>query len=202
MTITPFTGGLTQTNGYLVETGDGNFLIDAPEGIAGWLERRGVSVSDVLLTHQHYDHVLDAAALQATGARLHAWAAYSPGLTLVATARAWGMPIMLKPYHVDALLEIPRPLQLAGLEILMAHVPGHATDSVIFYVPAGQLVFSGDTLFAGSIGRTDLPGGDTRQLLEGIARHLLTLPGETRVLSGHGPATSIGREAASNPFLD
>jgi hydroxyacylglutathione hydrolase len=72
---------------------------------------------------------------------------------------------------------------------------------VIFHLPAAKLVFSGDTLFAGSIGRTDLPGGSTRQLLEGIARHLLTLPPETRVLSGHGPATTIGREAAENPFL-
>jgi glyoxylase-like metal-dependent hydrolase (beta-lactamase superfamily II) len=73
---------------------------------------------------------------------------------------------------------------------------------VIFHLPAEKLVFSGDTLFAGSIGRTDLPGGSTRQLLEGISRHLLTLPADTRVLSGHGPATSIGREIAGNPFLD
>jgi glyoxylase-like metal-dependent hydrolase (beta-lactamase superfamily II) len=72
---------------------------------------------------------------------------------------------------------------------------------VTFYVPAEGVVFSGDAVFAGSIGRTDLPGGSTQQLLDGIARHLLTLPPETRVLSGHGPATTIGREAATNPYL-
>lgn len=202
MIITPFTGGLTQTNGYLVETANGNFLIDAPEGIAHWLAGQGKQVSDVLLTHQHYDHVLDAAALQAAGARLHAWTAYSPDLTLEAAARAWGMPIALETYQIDALLDLTRPLELAGVEIGMAHVPGHAVDSVIFHLPHEKLVFSGDTLFAGSIGRTDLPGGSARQLLDGIAKHLLTLPEETRVLSGHGPVTTIGREAASNPFLD
>ena len=94
-----------------------------------------------------------------------------------------------------------RPLRLAGLDFQLAHVPGHATDAVTFYLATAGVLFSGDTLFAGSIGRTDLPGGSTQQLLAGIDRHLLTLPAETRVLSGHGPATTIGREAAQNPYL-
>jgi glyoxylase-like metal-dependent hydrolase (beta-lactamase superfamily II) len=146
--------------------------------------------------------VVDAAALQGGGARLHAFAPYSQELTLEAAARAWGMPISVEPYRIDAIFQMDQPLRIAGMEILLAHIPGHATDSVIFHLPAENLVFSGDTLFAGSVGRTDLPGGSTRQLLEGISRHLLTMPAETRVLSGHGPATTIGREAAGNPFLD
>jgi glyoxylase-like metal-dependent hydrolase (beta-lactamase superfamily II) len=202
MKISSYTGGMVQTNGYLVETTDGNFLIDAPEGIADWIREKGVRVDDVLLTHQHYDHVSDAAALRAAGARLHAFAPYSTDLTLEAAARAWGMPISVPPYQIDTLLDIDHPLSMAGLEIRMAHVPGHATDSVTFHLPDAGVVFSGDTLFAGSIGRTDLPGGNTQQLLDGIDRHLLTLPAETRVLSGHGPATTIGREAASNPYLE
>lgn len=202
MKITSHTGGFTQTNGYLIETPAGNLLIDAPEGVAGWLEQKGVRVDDVLLTHQHYDHVLDAAALQGRGARLHAFAPYSTSLTLEEAARAWGMPISVEPYRIDALLEPGKPLDIAGLEISIAHVPGHATDGVILHLPAHGIVFSGDTLFAGSIGRTDLPGGSTRQLLDGIARHLLTLSPETRVLSGHGPATTIGSEMAGNPFLE
>jgi hydroxyacylglutathione hydrolase len=202
MTITPYTGGFTQTNGYLVETPAGNLLIDAPEGVADWLAGKGVRVDDVLLTHQHYDHVLDAAALRAAGARLHAFAPYSQELTLEAAARAWGMPISVEPYEIDSVLDLDQVLCLAGLEFSLAHVPGHAVDSVTFYLPTGGLVFSGDTLFAGSIGRTDLPGGSTRQLLEGIDRHLLTLPDETSVLSGHGPATTIGREKQGNPFLE
>jgi glyoxylase-like metal-dependent hydrolase (beta-lactamase superfamily II) len=193
---------MVQTNGYLVETPDGNFLIDAPEGIADWIAEKGVLIDDVLLTHQHYDHVTDAAALQAAGARLHAFAPYSKELTLEAAARAWGMPIAVEPYRIESLLETDTPMRQAGLEIRMAHVPGHATDAVTFYLPAAGVVFSGDTLFAGSIGRTDLPGGNTQQLLEGIDLHLMTLPPETRVLSGHGPATTIGREAKVNPYLE
>jgi hydroxyacylglutathione hydrolase len=202
MKITPFTGGFVQTNGYLVETPDGNFLIDAPEGIADWITEKGVRVDDVLLTHQHYDHVMDAAALQRAGARLHAFAPYSTELTLEAPARAWGMPIAVVPYQVDSLLEMDKPLRLAGMDIQLAHVPGHATDAVTFHLADAGVLFSGDTLFAGSIGRTDLPGGSTEQLLDGIARHLITLPPETRVLSGHGPATTIGREASGNPYLE
>jgi glyoxylase-like metal-dependent hydrolase (beta-lactamase superfamily II) len=202
MKITLYTGGITETNGYLVESPDGNFLVDAPQGIADWLAQRGTRVDDLLLTHQHYDHVLDAAAIQQTGARLHAFAAYSPDLTLEAAARAWGMPISVEPYQIDLLLDTGRPLLLAGREIALAHIPGHATDAVTFHLADEGIVFSGDTLFAGSIGRTDLPGGSTRQLLEGIARHLMILPPATRVLSGHGPATTIGREAAANPYLE
>jgi glyoxylase-like metal-dependent hydrolase (beta-lactamase superfamily II) len=202
MKITPFTGGFVQTNGYLVETPDGNFLIDAPEGITDWIAEKGVRVDDVLLTHQHYDHVMDAAALQRAGARLHAFAPYSTELTLEAPARAWGMPISVAPYQVDSLLVVDKPLRLAGMEIQLAHVPGHATDAVTFHLADAGVLFSGDTLFAGSIGRTDLPGGSTQQLLDGIARHLMTLPPETRVLSGHGPATTIGREASGNPYLE
>ncbi len=202
MKLSQHTGGLTQTNGYLLETVDGNLLIDAPEGAAAWLTQKGVRVDHVLLTHQHYDHVLDAAALQAGGAKLHAFSRYSTLLTLEEPARAWGMPISVTPYQVDALLDVGTVLNLAGLEFEMAHIPGHASDSVTFYLPAHGIVFSGDTLFAGSIGRTDLPGGSTQQLLDGIAQHLLTLPPETRVYSGHGPATTISREIAGNPYLE
>ncbi len=201
MKISSFTGGLTQTNGYLVESPDGNFLIDAPEGIAAWLANKGVRVDDVLLTHQHYDHVVDAATMQITGARLHAFAPYSTDLTLEATARAWGIPISVAPYRIDFLLDPQTPLHLAGMDITLAHIPGHALDALTFHLAGHDIVFSGDTLFADSIGRTDLPGGSAANLLDGIRRHLLTLPPDTRVLSGHGPPTTIGEEAQGNPYL-
>ena len=101
MKITPYTGGFVQTNGYLVETPDGNLLFDAPLGAARWAEARGVRIDHVLLTHQHYDHVEDAAALQEAGATLHAFAPYSTDLTLEEAARNWGMPISVKPYRID-----------------------------------------------------------------------------------------------------
>ncbi|MEO7098400.1 MAG: MBL fold metallo-hydrolase [Luteolibacter sp.] len=202
MKITSYTGGFVQTNGYLVETPDGNLLIDAPEGIADWVSQRGVRIDDVLLTHQHYDHVTDAAALKELGARLHALEDYSKDLTLESAARGWGLPISVTPYQIDQHFDMEKPLRLAGLEISMAHIPGHATDSVTFHLVGHGVVFSGDTLFAGSIGRTDLPGGSTTQLLDGIAKHLMTLPPETKILPGHGPGTTVGEEAVNNPYLD
>ena len=193
MKITTYTGGFVQTNGYLIETPDGNLLIDAPEGVTDWIASRGVRVDDVLLTHQHYDHVTDAAKMKQTGAK---------DLTLESVARGWGMPISVTPYQIDSRFEMEKPLKLAGLEISLAHIPGHATDSVTFQLADHGVVFSGDTLFAGSIGRTDLPGGSTTQLLDGIAHHLMTLPPQTKVYPGHGPATTIGEESMSNPYLD
>jgi len=196
-----FTGGFAQTNGWLIETAGGNLLVDAPEGIAGWLAGKGVRIDHLLLTHQHYDHVQDAAALQAQGATVHAFAPYSEELTLVKAAREWGMPLHVDPFAVDQLITPGEPLALCGLEFSVAHVPGHAGDSLTFHLRSHGLVFAGDALFQGSIGRTDLPGGDTQTLLDGIRRHLLTLDGSTRVLPGHGPETTIAAEAAGNPFL-
>ncbi|MGD7653080.1 MAG: MBL fold metallo-hydrolase [Verrucomicrobiales bacterium] len=201
MKLSSYTGGMVETNAYLVETPDGNVLIDAPEGVADWLERKGVRVDEVLLTHQHYDHVMDAARMKDAGATLRAFADYSPELTLEVSARAWGMPIGVKPYEVDAKIDVERALVVCGLSFGVAHVPGHATDGLTFYLADAGVLFSGDTLFAGSIGRTDLPGGDTQRLLDGIDKHIMTLPPETRVLSGHGPATTVGDEAKRNPYL-
>jgi len=202
MKISIYTGGLVQTNGYLIETPDGNLLIDAPEGIAEWVTQRGVRVDDVLLTHQHYDHVMDAAALKLLGAKLHAFEPYSKDLTLESAARTWGLPISVAPYEIDECFKMADPLCLAGLEFSLAHIPGHSPDSVTIHSIIHGVVFSGDTLFASSIGRTDLPGGSTSRLLDGIARHLMTLPGETRVFPGHGPFTTITAESCDNPYLE
>lgn len=201
MKITCYTGGFVQTNGYLIETIDGNFLIDAPEGITEWVAQRAVRVDDVLLTHQHYDHVMDAAALSEQGAKLHALDDYSKDLTLENIARGWGMPISVLPYQVDHRFKIDEPFKLCGLRISLAHVPGHSTDSVTFHFPSENVLFSGDTLFAGSVGRADLPKGNMSQLLDGIIAHLMVLPATTQVFPGHGPSTTVGQEALQNPYL-
>ena len=195
MKLSTFTGGMAQTNAYLAETPQGNFLVDAPEGIADWLKGKDVPVSDVLLTHQHYDHVLDAAQLQTGGARLHAFSPYSQELTLEAAARAWGMPISVVPYRIDALLETGRPLRMAGVEMRLAHVPGHAPDSVIFHLPDHQLVFSGDTLFAGGPGATGRSFSDFPTIVASIDRLVAELPSETVVHTGHGGSTTLDAEA-------
>ena len=203
MKLTTYTGGICATNAFLLETPDGNLLVDAPEGVSAWVAARGVRIDHLLLTHQHFDHVLDAAALQAAGACLHAMEDYSDEFTLESLSRKWGMPVPVVPYRIDQrLLPDPtRPVSLCGLQFTLYHVPGHAVDSVVFYLPEFELAFSGDTLFAGSIGRTDLPGGSHQLLLDGIARHLLTLPPPTRLLPGHGPTTTVADEAAQNPSL-
>jgi hydroxyacylglutathione hydrolase len=201
MKLSVYTGGFVQTNGYLVETQDGNFLIDAPDGVVRWIASKGVRVDDVLLTHQHYDHVTDCSALKAAGAKLHALEDYSKDLTLESAARAWGLPISVIPYEIDRKFAMGAPLTISGVEIHLAHVPGHSTDSVTFHLPAQGILFSGDTLFAESIGRTDLPGGSTKLLVDGILGKLFTLPAETQVFPGHGPSTTIGAEIAENPYL-
>lgn len=203
MKIECFTGGFVQTNGYLVEGPAGHLLIDAPAGAASWLKAKGVTPAALLLTHQHYDHVEDAAALQAAGVPVYAFAEYSPDLTLEAHARNWGLPIAVSPYRVDHLLSPADggSLDLAGFRIALAHVPGHSTDSVTFHFPDQGVLFSGDTLFAGGIGRYDLPNGNGKLLLDGIRGKLLTLPGETCVFPGHGPDTTLAEERDGNPYL-
>lgn len=196
-----FTGGFVQTNGHLFQTPDGSWiLVDAPQGVTAWLERRGIRPAALLLTHQHYDHVEDAAAVAALGATVHAWAPYSADLTLESLMRSYGMPVKVEPYAVDVTLEGKSELEIGGCRMELAHVPGHATDSVTFFLPETGELYSGDTLFAGSVGRADLPGGDPALLIEGIRKKLFTLPATTMVFPGHGPATSIGAERAGNPY--
>ena len=202
MHIESFSGRFTETNGYLIAVPDGSqVLVDAPDGVAAWLARRGVKPDHLLLTHQHFDHVVDAAAVRELGAVVHAWVGFSAALTLEAAARQWGLPVTIQPFTVDRVLEGEADLELCGLRFGIAHVPGHSPDSITFHDPSTGVVFCGDTLFAGSIGRTDLPGGNHQQLLDGIRRHLLTLPPPTRLLPGHGPPTTVAAEDATNPFL-
>ena len=190
---------MVQTNGYLVETPEGNFLVDAPYGIAEWVEGRGVRVDALYLTHQHYDHVEDVAALRKRDVKVFAWADYSKDLTLEAFGAGWGLPAVV-PYEVDALVAEGEK-EMFGTKAKVSHVPGHSADSLTFYIPEAGVVFAGDALFAGSVGRCDLPGGSFELLLAGIKRELLCLPDETRVFSGHGGDTSIGHEKATNGYL-
>lgn len=197
-----FTGGFVQTNGYLIETPEGGqVLVDAPSGVAEWLARKEIRPVALLLTHQHYDHVEDVAAVAALGARVYAFAPYSTALTLEERVRSWGLPIQVAPYSVDEVLEGKGDLEIGGLKMQLAHVPGHSTDSVTFFLPEQGELYAGDTLFADSVGRADLPGGDMALLVDGIRGKLFALPAETRVYPGHGPATTIGAERAGNPYV-
>lgn len=202
--ISMYTGGMAQTNGYLVTTPTDSFVVDAPDGMAAWLQQQGAKVSHLLLTHQHFDHVQDAAAIQqAHGARVWSFAPFSRKLTLeFLMGFVSGSSFEVREFTVDEVLEGRGEVEIGGLTWRLAHIPGHSADSVTFYSPEEKLVFGGDVLFAGSIGRTDFPGGSLKTLLSGIREHLLSLPDDVRVLPGHMEDTTIGEERASNPYLE
>ncbi|MCA1963624.1 MAG: MBL fold metallo-hydrolase [Prosthecobacter sp.] len=201
--ISTFTGGIAQTNGYLVRVADITLLVDAPEGIAPWLHQQGVKVDALLLTHQHFDHVLDASAVAHDhGCAVYAWAAFSHDLTLerlygAVTGSAFAVP----DFTVDVVLEGRASLELGTLKVQLFHIPGHSPDSLCFYLPSEGLLFGGDVLFLDGVGRTDFPGGSFSQLATGIERDLWPLPDATRVYPGHGDDTTIGREREENPFV-
>jgi hydroxyacylglutathione hydrolase len=196
--ISTFTGGIAQTNGHLF-----TLLVDAPEGIAAWLKQRGVSVAALLLTHQHFDHVQDAAAVREQhGCKVYAWSPLSKDLTLellygAVTGSAFSVP----EFTVDEVLAGQTEITVCGARFELFHVPGHSPDSLCFYLPEKKKLFGGDVLFLDGVGRTDFPGGSFEQLQSGIESKLWPLPDDTRVFPGHGPATSIGRERVQNPFV-
>ena len=165
--IRSFTGGMAQTNGYLLGSSknDGScILIDAPLGVSDWLDSLNETPTSLLLTHQHYDHIEDAAKLAAKGLKIYAYANYAQSLTLELLLQQSGIPIEISPYSVDNVLEGQSELEAGGITFKLEHVPGHSLDSIVFV--HGDLVFGGDTLFAGGIGRADLPDGDMNLLVQ------------------------------------
>lgn len=201
--LTTYTGGIAVTNGYLLSLAGSTLLIDAPEGVTDWLKRKGKKVDALLLTHQHFDHVMDAAKVKEQhGCPIYAWDAYSQQLTLETLYGAvTGSPYSVPPFEVDQVLKGKSSIQVGGVDWQLFHIPGHSLDSVCFYDSEAKIVFGGDVLFKGSVGRTDLPGGSFEQLASGIIKHLWPLPEETKVVPGHGPATTVGDERRNNPFV-
>ena len=191
------TGGFTATNSYLLEGPEGAILVDAAEGAAAWLRSLGVQPAALLLTHLHFDHVVDAARIAADfGCPVHAFSPFSREATLEALFEAHGMPLPpVTPFMVNHRVADGDLIEVAGLRIHALHVPGRSPDSLAFHVPEASLVFSGDTLMQGTIGRTDFPGGGFEMLVNAIRTRLLTLPAATRVFPGHGDPTGIDHEA-------
>jgi glyoxylase-like metal-dependent hydrolase (beta-lactamase superfamily II) len=166
------------------------------------LQRHHLTVEQIIVTHAHIDHVGGAAQLKrATGAPIYMNQNDLPLLKMMNMQAGWlGVPVPeIAAPDLDAgdLLA----LTIAGESAQVLHTPGHTEGSICLHMPNPKLVLAGDTLFAGSIGRTDLPGGDLRKILRSLKERLLALPDETRVIPGHGPSTTIGEERETNPFL-
>ena len=200
MQIQTFTGGLFDTNCFFLQSH--GILIDAPQDSAAWLESKGFKVKTLLLTHGHIDHVWDAARIKREhGCQVGYHPDNAPMLTEPGFFRKLGFGWDIDPIPADFSIMETESIELGGLEFQVFLIPGHCPGSLCFHYKPEKIVFGGDVLFAGGVGRWDLPGGDRDVLFTGIQKKLLPLPDETKVLPGHGPATTIGTERMSNPYL-
>ena len=227
MLVAGFPAGAFAANCYVVASAPGTECViidpgqDAERGIDELLTEHRLKPAAVLLTHGHIDHVWSVAPVcgaKGIPAYIHPddralLSDPAKGFPLGTGQQLFGGLEFTEPDDVKELAD-EMTLSLVGLEIVVNHAPGHTEGSVTFRLPLdspitaqgkskidGGVFFSGDLLFAGSIGRTDLPGGDYPTILRSLARVCLALPDETVVLSGHGPQTTIGTERRTNPFL-
>ncbi|HWE84584.1 MAG TPA: MBL fold metallo-hydrolase [Terracidiphilus sp.] len=184
----------------------GEAIVIDPGDEIGRIERRlqelHLKLRQILITHGHIDHVGGALKLKRlTGAPILLNENDLPLLKMMEDQAAWvGVPTP-EVAAPDASLDDGLKVGLERYPAEVLHTPGHTQGSVCLHFAPMKMVIAGDTLFAGSIGRTDLPGGNGRQIIQSIEARLLTLPDETRVIPGHGPQTMIGKERGSNPFL-
>jgi glyoxylase-like metal-dependent hydrolase (beta-lactamase superfamily II) len=219
--VTGFPAEAFGTNCYVVAAGPGEqcLIVDPGVGVLDQLDeviaQHRLFPAAVLLTHGHFDHTFSVAPV--CGARgITAYVHPADREMLANPAMGLGVSVeelfggrftYTEPDDVAELTD-GATLSLAGLELTVDHAPGHTGGSVLFRLPgaqsewdADQICLSGDVLFAGSIGRTDLPGGSTETMLTSLRDKILPLADDTVVLPGHGPATTIGRERAQNPYL-
>src|SRR5829696_3012454 len=205
MEVRTFTVGPVQENCHIArrEGSDRAIVIDPGEEAPRLIEAvQGLDVAAILLTHTHFDHVGAVAPLaRATGADVWCPELEVPVLADIMRFVPWPGFGPYESYDADHTVAGGERLELAGFEIDVLFTPGHSPGHVTYSIPAEQAIFSGDVLFAGSVGRTDLPGGDAATLMRSLGLLVEALPGATAVYAGHMGNTTLAAERATNPFL-
>lgn len=206
--IKTFPSGPFQTNAFLVGADYSNeaVLIDAPpqcqEAVQAALAEDGRHLAAVLITHAHFDHILDTVEFSDQGIPIYA---HKDSVAEIENPQTLGLIPTPEGGFPGAKVSVRisggESLNLAGLEIKVFEVPGHANGSLAFYCPSESACFIGDLIFQGSIGRTDLPGGDFDILAESIQTAIYTLDDDTTLFPGHGPSTTVGTEKRTNPYV-
>ena len=209
MLVLTNTGGVAVTNCFLIadESAKKAVLFDAPdhttEPLLDEADKRGWELIGLWLTHGHFDHFADHGvvrkrfpAAQILIHKLEDSKVRQPDLQ----TRMFGLPFVIPPLKADAYVEDNQRLRIGGLEVVVIHTPGHAPGHVAFHFPKDQVLVGGDLIIGGSVGRTDLPDSDRGQL-EASIRRVMALPDATRLLGGHGDATTLGRERKQNWFV-
>ena len=207
MDVRMFTVGMVAENSYVFRRDDSDRALiidpgDEPEKLLGAIEQMGVTLEGILLTHTHFDHVGAVAPVaRATGAEVWVPEIEKGVLADINSFVPWPGFGPFEDYDAEHTVAGGEKLELAGFEIDVLFTPGHSPGHVTFSIPDEAVLFSGDVLFQGSVGRTDLPGGDWPTLLDSIRSLVDGFPAETTVYPGHMGITTLGAERASNPFL-
>ena len=197
------------TNFYLFveEASNKAVLFDAPEQTFELLEQvkkeMPFELEALYLTHGHWDHMWDAHKFSEAGVPVYGHQDDRELFENAESQRAFlfGENTDLNSVKINHWIEVGETLTILGHKVEVRHVPGHCPGNVLFFIEAMKLAVVGDAIFAGSIGRTDLPGGSREVLERSIRSQIYTLPGETQLLSGHGPATTVEQEMATNPYV-
>jgi glyoxylase-like metal-dependent hydrolase (beta-lactamase superfamily II) len=207
MDVRCFTVGPVAENCYVLRLpgSDRGLIVDPgeePERILGAVEQLGIGIDAILVTHTHFDHIGAVAPVaKATGAPVYCPEIEVPVLADIMSFVPWPGFGPYESYDADETVSGGEQLELAGMEIDVLFTPGHSPGHVTYSVPDEQALFPGDVLFQGSVGRTDLPGGDWGTLLESLRSLVERFPEETTVYPGHMGITTLGAERATNPFL-